>query len=100
MSAGGGLVNLDTWVRACETLDGQVMLLLGEATFHQVHGGIATNAPPRTHWNQFHEEYMRIRGKPFARPRAMPLMVGRMPVQALPSLRASLPAAAGGGTPT
>lgn len=44
VSPGGGLVNLDTWSRACADPAGRVIMLLGEATFHQVHNGVATNA--------------------------------------------------------
>ena len=88
--AGGGLANLDTWARACAMPDWQVVMLLGEATFHQVHGGVATNAPPRSRWDEFHAEYVRIRGKPYQPPRGSPLLVGRMPLEALPSLRATL----------
>lgn len=88
---GGGLVNLDAWARACADPGAQVMLLLGEATFHQVHGGIATNAPPGSHWQARHDEYVRIRGHAFQTPTARPLMVGRLPPEALPSVRASLP---------
>jgi len=89
LSPGGGLVNLDTWVRACALPGTQVMLLLGEATFHQVHGGIATNAP-RSRWEEFHDEYVRIRGRRFVPPAGTPLMVGRMPPQARTSMLASL----------
>jgi hypothetical protein len=87
---GGGLANLDTWARACAVPDGRVMLLLGEATFHQVHGGIATNAP-RSRWPEFHEEYVRIRGDAYRPPTGMPLMIGSLPPEALSSLQASLP---------
>jgi glycosyltransferase involved in cell wall biosynthesis len=38
---GGGLVNLDLLARAVAAAD-TVVTLLGEGTFHQVHGGIAT----------------------------------------------------------
>jgi Glycosyl transferase family 2 len=45
-SAGGGLVNHDAFRRAAD-LDGlDWVILLGDATFHQVHDGIATNASP------------------------------------------------------
>lgn len=93
-SPGGGLVNLDTWARACALPDVQAMLLLGEATFHQVHGGVATNAP-RSRWREFHDEYVRIRGKAFTAPAGLPLVVGRLPAQARSSLRASLGNGAG-----
>ena len=39
--AGGGLVNLDFYARATGAAD-QIWTLLGEGTFHQVHGGAAT----------------------------------------------------------
>jgi glycosyltransferase involved in cell wall biosynthesis len=40
--AGGGLVNLDFYARAVATAD-HGWTLLGEGTFHQVHGGAATS---------------------------------------------------------
>ena len=43
-SAGGGFANLDTYVSACSLPDSQLITLLGEGTFHQVHGGIAQGA--------------------------------------------------------
>lgn len=64
--AGGGLVNLDIWLRALSLPNIQPMLLLGEATFHQVHGGTATNhEDPIGHWPRLCEEYEAIRGKPY-----------------------------------
>jgi glycosyltransferase involved in cell wall biosynthesis len=76
-SAGGGLVNLDTWARACAHPTNQVVLLLGEATFHQVHGGIATNSTVPM-WPTFHREYVAIRGHDYVRPTGQPLIFGRM----------------------
>ena len=87
-SPGGGIVNLDTYVRACSLPDSQLITLLGEGTFHQVHGGIATNSA-ESPWNVFHDEYLRIRGRPFARPQAAPLFVGSLNRHALPSVALS-----------
>jgi glycosyltransferase involved in cell wall biosynthesis len=42
---GGGLLNLDTYGRAIELPGAAFVSLLGEGTFHELHGGIATNAP-------------------------------------------------------
>ncbi|WP_425102314.1 hypothetical protein [Tropicibacter sp. S64] len=42
--AGGGLCNLEVFNRFTERQDAQNILLLGETTFHQVHGGAATSA--------------------------------------------------------
>ncbi|MEJ5992476.1 glycosyltransferase [Ramlibacter sp. PS3R-8] len=74
---GGGLANLDTWSRACALADTQVVMLLGEGTFHQVHGGIATNSPI-SKWPTFHEEYVRLRGRAYERPRPTPTFYGSL----------------------
>lgn len=88
-SAGGGLVNLDTWSRACADKQGEVMLLLGEATFHQVHGGVATSASVSP-WPEFHEEYVRLRGRDYERPTGSPLMVGDIRSEILESMKFSI----------
>jgi glycosyltransferase involved in cell wall biosynthesis len=77
-SAGGGLVNLDFYKRACE-LTGQVILLLGEGTFHQFHGGVATNVPPHLHpWKAYANEYQSIRGESYSPPRMTPILLGSL----------------------
>lgn len=92
-SPGGGLVNLDFYRRACDRASDLVMLL-GEGTFHQVHGGVATNVPPERHpWRAFHDEYVAIRGTAFAAPSRDAVYVGRCPPQALPFLARSVAAA-------
>lgn len=83
---GGGLANLDIWQRLCAAHN--VTLLLGEATFHQVHGGVATNAST-DRWPEFHAEYMSIRGKPYVVPTGTPLLFGRWTEATLPSVRQS-----------
>jgi len=40
---GGGFVNLDFFRRAVLREGSELVVLLGEGTFHQLHGGIATN---------------------------------------------------------
>jgi hypothetical protein len=64
---GGGLVNLDTYVRACAIPQSELLMLLGEGTFHQVHGGVVTNSLTGR-WDEFHAEYVRVRGRPFVIP--------------------------------
>ena len=92
-SPGGGLVNLDFYRRACDRASDLVMLL-GEGTFHQVHGGVATNVPPERHpWREFHAEYVAIRGVDFAAPTRAAVYVGRCTSQALPFLARSVAAA-------
>jgi glycosyltransferase involved in cell wall biosynthesis len=66
-SPGGGFVNLDTWKRACELPEALPILLAGEATFHQLHGGVATNNP-KSATNPMRAEYERIRGRAYSSP--------------------------------
>lgn len=84
---GGGLVNLDYLKRACALPQSVLMILLGEGTFHQFHGGIATNVPRETHpWKTFAQEYERLRGEPYRIPEKEPLFLGTAPRAALPFL--------------
>jgi hypothetical protein len=93
---GGGLLNLDTFRRAVETPDAQVVFLLGEATFHQVHRGIATNADLQTfrvRIARWCEQYEAIRGRPWgpAPARGPQTLLGGLPRPALVHfLRAAL----------
>lgn len=63
---GGGLVNHDTLRRATE-LDGlRWSMLLGEGTFHQLHGGTATNVSPEeieARIGRWREQYAQLRGR-------------------------------------
>ena len=81
-SPGGGYVNLDLYRRACELPRTRLVVLLGEGTFHQVHGGVSANAEAGRHL-VFHEEYVRLRGKPFVFPDRAPIYLGAPPPQAL-----------------
>jgi glycosyltransferase involved in cell wall biosynthesis len=89
VTPGGGLANLDTWARVCDDPESELIMLLGEATFHQVHGGVATNSldPPQ---QLFHEEYERIRGRPYARPTRRAHYYGSLPDEMRSSLRLSV----------
>jgi glycosyltransferase involved in cell wall biosynthesis len=77
VSSGGGLVNLDLYERALALPDSQLVMMLGEGTFHQLHGGAATNAPV-SRWDEFHAEYATIRGREFRIPHAEPMFIGRV----------------------
>jgi glycosyltransferase involved in cell wall biosynthesis len=62
---GGGLVNLDLFRRALELREAQLVLLLGEATFHQIHGGVATNLRVENladGWVRWDDHFESIRG--------------------------------------
>jgi glycosyltransferase involved in cell wall biosynthesis len=89
-SPGGGLVNLDFFERAVTSRSLEYVMLLGEATFHQFHGGVASNAPITNHpYPRLHEEYVRIRGKDFVPPLRRPRFIGHIPDEALPAAAAS-----------
>jgi hypothetical protein len=80
---GGGLVNLDLFNLAHEAAHMQPVMLLGEATFHQFHGGVATNTPKRLHpFPAMAREYQAVRGKPYANAQRPPIYLGEVPAQA------------------
>jgi glycosyltransferase involved in cell wall biosynthesis len=72
---GGGVVNLDFWERAVSASGYRPWIILGEATFHQVHGGAATNGTEAARAQMF-DEYRQIRGRDFVTPRYRPQFVG------------------------
>jgi predicted glycosyltransferase involved in capsule biosynthesis len=64
---GGGIVNLDLFERAMQLPEITPVKFLGEASFHQFHGGVATNIPPEKHpWSDYMHEYRVLRGKEFS----------------------------------
>lgn len=76
---GGGIVNLDFYRRACELPNSTLLTLLGEATFHQVHGGAMANQPAAELPQRLRacgEEYRRIRGAYFEKSLRTPLLFG------------------------
>lgn len=79
-SPGGGLCNLDFYNRALQNPSLTAVRLLGEGTFHQIHGGVAANAPLTEHpFKRFQEEHVAIYGRPW-RPIEVqdPFYLGRM----------------------
>lgn len=78
-SPGGGATNLDFFNRVIEYNQIEPVMLLGEATFHQFHGGVATNIPLKNHpWESFVEEYFNIRGKKFVSVNKTPYYYGEI----------------------
>jgi glycosyltransferase involved in cell wall biosynthesis len=78
-SAGGGLVNLDFFKRCHANALLEPIMLLGEATFHQFHGGVATNVARSEHpWEKMEAEYQSIHGQLFSMDYRKPLYIGRM----------------------
>ena len=78
---GGGLSNHDLYRRACELDDVQLVVLLGEGTFHQIHGGAATSG--RVGWDEMHDEYVALRGRAYQPPKNERLYLGTVPDVAL-----------------
>ncbi|MEE9328325.1 MAG: glycosyltransferase family A protein [Cocleimonas sp.] len=64
VTLGGGYTNLDFYARAQKLERHQLVYLLGEGTFHQVHGGVATNRDDTPH-EAYRQEYQALRGEPF-----------------------------------
>ena len=77
-SPGGGFVNLDFYERAVADRQRQLVILLGEGTFHQAHGGVATNRQDNEPIRRFQEEYRRIRGRDYVAPKTNPMFLGGM----------------------
>jgi hypothetical protein len=72
----GGLANHDLYRRACALEGTDLIVLLGEATFHQYHGGAATSR--RYTWDEMHADYQSIRGEEYRPPQNQPLYVGEL----------------------
>src|SRR3984957_17965365 len=87
---GGGYLNLDTLGRAIELPDSELVVLLGEATFHQLHGGIATNQSFRDlaqSLSKWEEQYRAIRQRPWRAPSPPKrTYIGTLPQSVLPHL--------------
>lgn len=80
---GGGAVNLDFYKRIAELPETQTIHLLGEGTFHQYHGGVATNVPMDEHkFESYLEHYKDIYGKKLTQPIVEPIYYGHIPPEA------------------
>lgn len=90
---GGGRANHDLFRRCCLLPGTQLVVLLGEGTFHQVHGGAATSR--RVGRDEMESEYERLRGGPFTPPDVPALYLGTVPDAILPHLERSVRWAAG-----
>jgi len=84
---GGGLVNLDMYKRAIEHPGITHVLLHGEGTFHQFHGGVTTGGEEAAARQAFIDacaaQYRDIRGQKYASPESNPVYLGEIPDHAL-----------------
>ncbi len=84
---GGGMVNLDLYKRACEYPETVHIVLQGEGTFHQFHGGVTTGGEDTDDRPAFMQEikqqYKDLRGEWFSQPHTDPIYFGELsePVQ-------------------
>lgn len=79
---GGGFVNLDTLERALGRPGAELVLLLGEASFHQVHGGISTNSLPHqlaSDLERWHVHYQNLRQQEWRLPKPRTTYYGTLP---------------------
>jgi len=82
---GGGVVNLDFFKRFVEDEANAYVLLYGEGSFHQHHGGVTTSksvsSPDEsgegTVWERYMADYREIRGQDYEFPRRRPILLGQ-----------------------
>lgn len=83
-SPGGGFLNADIYHKAAETEGTQVVSILGEASFHQCHGGTTSSAVPDRLEQlvaEYRQQYAAIRGKEWQFPKIHMEYVGHMPLE-------------------
>lgn len=74
---GGGLLNLDFFIRALDRVESQYVMLKGEGTFHQIHGGASTGkAEVQDRFQGWAKQYQQIRGKPWQHPEREAIYLG------------------------
>ncbi len=82
----GGLINLDFYKRACEYPGMQHVIVPGEGTFHQFHGGVTTGGEDpgvRAAYIEASErQYRELRGEEYHSPVTTPVYLGQFPEQA------------------
>ncbi len=82
---GGGLINLDFYRRACEYPGIQHVIIPGEGTFHQFHGGVTTGGETRVVRDAYIEaskaQYRDLRGEDYSSPNTRPIYLGQLPEQ-------------------
>jgi glycosyltransferase involved in cell wall biosynthesis len=81
---GGGFLNLDICREASELPRTQPVLLIGEGSFHQVHGGTTTNVTLQERDKKiasYFTQYQTIRGRDFSAGDAEVFYLGHMPTE-------------------
>ena len=88
---GGGSVNLYLYRRIALLPESQLVVLPGEGSFHQFHGGITTRADPELDsvLAEHRAQLAKILGQPFEAPKREPILFGAVTSWALPMLKQS-----------
>ena len=82
---GGGFANLDFFKRASEAAGAELVQLVGEGSFHQVHGGATTNSAPaqrEARLEAYREQYRALRGNSGFTTTAPLNFLGHLPTEA------------------
>lgn len=79
---GGGFLNLDIYKRAVEAPGVTPIQIIGEGSFHQLHGGITTNSSGTERdakLDKYRDQYLQIRGHEELMSKASFIYMGHMP---------------------
>jgi hypothetical protein len=89
---GGGSVNLHLYRRLATLPQSRLIVLAGEGSFHQFHGGVTTRAAPDLPavLAEHRAQLARILGEPFEAPKREPMLFGAVTSWALPALQHSV----------
>ncbi len=89
---GGGQANLDLYKRLVEHPDTQLIVLPGEGSFHQFHGGVTTGQEGQKRHDAMvahFAQYAALRGGSYSPPRKRPIYFGAIPDGAVRFIRNS-----------
>ncbi len=88
---GGGALNPDLFRELAELPQTQLVILPGEASFHQFHGGVTTSQDDQREDKlaSFRDRYVEIRGSEFHSPLREPMLFGTVDPRALEFLHYS-----------
>lgn len=87
---GGGYANLDFFRRCCEAEGAKLVVLAGEGSFHQYHGGATTGLAAADYGPRAAEEYRSIRGSAYQPPAIGPCFFGAIDPEVLPWVQRSI----------
>jgi len=82
---GGGFLNLDIFKRAVESPGVTPLQIIGEGSFHQLHGGVTTNSSGDeriARLDKYRAQYAKIRGNDDVMAKASFIYMGHMPTTA------------------